>query len=57
MCGCKLTQVLALCLKDPDKKYQDKVNALHTAWETLASYTKQSSLSDDVDVITENLYR
>ncbi|XP_046636432.1 mucin-17-like isoform X4 [Daphnia pulicaria] len=43
--------------QDPDKKYQEKVDALLRAWETLASYTDQSSPRDNVDYLTENLYR
>ncbi|KAI9563042.1 hypothetical protein GHT06_010499 [Daphnia sinensis] len=50
-------QVLQSCLKDPDKNYQEKVDALLRAWETLASYTNQSSPRDNVDYLTENLYR
>jgi hypothetical protein len=57
ICWCKLIQVLQSCLKDPDKKYQEKVDALLRAWETLASYTDQSSPRDNVDYLTENLYR
>lgn len=57
MCWCKLIQVLQSCLKDPDKNYQEKVDALLRAWETLASYTNQSSPRDNVDYLTENLYR
>ncbi|XP_059353017.1 mucin-5AC-like [Daphnia carinata] len=49
--------VLQSCLKDPDKNYQEKVDALLRAWETLASYTNQSSPRDNVDYLTENLYR
>ena len=52
----KLIQGLAICLKDPEKKYQDKVCALLSAWERLASCST-SSLSDDVLYLTEYLYR
>ena len=53
MCG----QVLAMCLNDPEKNCQDKLDALNTAWEELASYTKQPSLFDVFDIITKHLYR
>lgn len=45
-----------MCLKDPDKKYQEKVNYLFHAWETLATYS-QSSHNEDVGQVTENLHK
>lgn len=54
---CKLKKGLQIILKDPDKSYQDKVCALLSAWERLASYSNQSSLSDGVTKITDCLYR
>ena len=50
----KLTQVLAMCLKDPDKKYHEKISALFHAWEALPSCTGQN---EDVNQLTENLYK
>lgn len=53
----KLKKGLEIILKDPDKSYQDKVCALLSAWERLASYTNQSSIGDGINKITECLYR
>ena len=50
-------QVLALCLNDPEKNCQDKLDALNNAWEELVSYTKQPSLIEDFDIIIKHLYR
>lgn len=50
------SQGLAQCLKDPEKKFEDKVSALLNAWSTLASHGTSSS-QNSVEDLTRILYR
>lgn len=48
-------QGLEATLQDPKKKYQDKVNALLSAWERFASLTDFSP--DAIDNLTDCIHR
>ena len=45
-----------MCLKDSDKTYEDKVEAVLAAWKRLPSF-KSTSQSEDLHSITKCLYR